>query len=76
MSRHTDQFVDWRAVGWVVNERIRMPLNKAERLEVVRRLTDRMHANELGELLGVTGRQIERDKAELRAQGHELVIAS
>lgn len=63
--------VDWWAVNVVVTERIQglaRALNKAERLEVVRRLVGKLSAAELGELLGVTGRTIERDKLELRQE--------
>lgn len=65
--------IDWLAVDWVVTERIRLPLNKAERIEVVRRLVGRLSSAELGDLLGVEKRTIERDKAELRSAQRELV---
>lgn len=47
--------VDWRAVEWVVRERIRMPLNRAERREVVLRLTGQLNDSEIGDLLGLSG---------------------
>ncbi|MDG5773918.1 hypothetical protein [Mycolicibacterium fortuitum] len=48
--------IDWRAVGWVVNERIRMAgLNRLERREVVLRLSGRITDAEIGELIGMSG---------------------
>ncbi|MDV7195895.1 hypothetical protein, partial [Mycolicibacterium fortuitum] len=46
--------IDWRAVEWVVRERIRMPLNRAERREVVLRLAGQLNDTEIGELLDMT----------------------
>lgn len=46
--------VDWRAVEWVVKERVRMPLNRAERREVVLQLTGRLSDAEIGELIGLS----------------------
>lgn len=46
--------IDWRAVEWVVRERIRMPLNRAERREVVLRLTGQLTDTEIGDLLGLS----------------------
>jgi len=67
--------IDWWAVECVAIERIRMPLNKAERLEVVRRLVGKLTADQLSDLLGVSARAIERYKAEIRAHGQELVAS-
>ncbi|OIN79989.1 DUF7368 family protein [Mycobacterium malmoense] len=71
--------VDWWAVNVVVTERIQglaRALNKAERIEVVRRLVGKLSAAELGELLGVTGRTIERDRVEIRNELGQELIAS
>ncbi|OBK09042.1 hypothetical protein A5746_00980 [Mycolicibacterium conceptionense] len=46
--------IDWRAVDWVVKERVRMPLNRAERREVVLQLTGQLHDSEIGDLLGLS----------------------
>ncbi|TDH45787.1 hypothetical protein E2F47_27625 [Mycobacterium eburneum] len=46
--------VDWRAVEWVCTERIPLPLNQAERREVVRRLADRATPAQIGTLIGIT----------------------
>lgn len=67
--------IDWQAVEWVAVERIRLPLNKVERVEVVRRLVGKLSAGELGELLGVTARAIERYKAEIRSEHQELAAS-
>lgn len=72
--------IDWRAVKWVAQERIRLPLNRAEHREVVRLLmpqldTGRLSVNELAELLGVTDRTVERDKAKIRAERRELAAS-
>jgi DNA-directed RNA polymerase specialized sigma24 family protein len=61
-------FIDWRAVEWVVTERIRMPLKAPERREVVRRLVGKLTADELSQLLRVTKRTIERDKGSIRSR--------
>lgn len=46
--------IDWRAVEWVVRERVRMPLNVTERREVILRLTGQLNDRELGELVGMS----------------------
>lgn len=47
--------IDWRAVGWVVKERIRMAgLNRLERREVVLALSGQITDAEIGELIGMS----------------------
>lgn len=67
--------IDWLAVHWVASERIRLPLNRAERIEVVRRLVGKLSGTEIGALIGVTDRTVERYKDELRTAGWELVAS-
>lgn len=67
--------IDWRAVDFVVTERHRMPLRRLEQIEVVRRLADKLSADQLGRLLGTTARNIERYKAEIRAEQQEFAAS-
>ncbi|OMB79231.1 hypothetical protein [Mycolicibacterium conceptionense] len=47
--------IDWRAVNWVVTERLRMPLNRAERREVILQLAGKANDTEIGNLLDLSG---------------------
>lgn len=47
--------IDWRAVNWVVTERLRMPLNRAERREVIMQLAGKANDTEIGNLLDLSG---------------------
>lgn len=46
--------IDWRAVEWVTRERVRMPLNRAEKREVTRQLTGVLSDAEIGDLIGLS----------------------
>lgn len=56
--------LDWWAIRTVAREKVRMDLRPAERREVVRLNAGKMSGTELGELLGVTKRTVERYKTE------------
>ncbi|AXN43426.1 hypothetical protein MM1218R_01478 [Mycobacterium marinum] len=67
--------VDWLAVEWVVTERIRLPINAAERREVVRRLAGKLTSAEIGELLGIAKRSVDRILTSIRNERRELIAS-
>ncbi|QBP31738.1 hypothetical protein SEA_PIPER2020_59 [Mycobacterium phage Piper2020] len=52
--------IDWRAVNWVVRERVRMPLNRAEKREVALQLAGKATDAEIGDLIGMTKHAVEK----------------